>query len=81
MVGIIFLALRVVEVLILIRIVLSWIMPSRNEFTELVYSVTEPILSPFRVMLPLGHARLDLAPIIVYFLIGIIKRVVISFAY
>ncbi len=81
MVSIILWVLKIVEVLIIIRIILSWIMPEKNEFTDLVYGITEPILSPFRILLPLGRARLDLAPIIVYFLIGIIKKIIMSFVY
>lgn len=68
--------ISVVRILIIVRIVLSWVMPHRNEFTQLVYDVTEPMLKPFRVILPLGHMHMDLAPIIVFFLLSFLDRLV-----
>ena len=60
------LVIRALRILILIRIVLSWVAPySRNEFTELVYHVTEPVLGPFRMLIPMGNMRMDLSPIII----------------
>ena len=71
------LLITVISTLILIRVILSWISPSSsNGFTELVYNLTEPILKPFRVLLPMGSFRLDIAPIIAYIFFGIIRRVV-----
>ena len=74
--SILLIIIRVIEVLVLIRIVLSWIAPSRNEFTELVYNVTEPLLAPFRFRVPLGHMYLDIAPIVLYFVLGLAKRLI-----
>lgn len=69
--------IEVIRVLILIRIVLSWLMPyNRNEFTSLVYSITEPMLKPFRVLLPMGHVRIDLSPIILLFVLSFLNRLV-----
>jgi YggT family protein len=69
--------IEVIRVLILIRIVLSWLMPyNRNEFTMLVYNVTEPMLKPFRVLLPMGNVRIDLSPIILLFVLGFLNRLV-----
>lgn len=71
------LLITVINTLILIRVVLSWLSPgSSNGFTELVYNLTEPILKPFRVLLPMGNFRLDIAPIIAYIFFGIVRRVV-----
>lgn len=36
-----------VDILILIRVLLSWI-PMNNNFTELIYNLTEPMLKPFK---------------------------------
>ena len=75
-VSLLLLIIRVIEVLVLIRIVLSWIAPARNEFTELVYNVTEPLLAPFRFSIPLGNMYLDIAPIVLYFVLGLLKRLI-----
>ena len=73
---ILFKIIDIIKVLVIIRIVLSWIAPSRNEFTELVYNVTEPFLAPFRFRVPLGHMYLDIAPIVLYFVLGLAKRLI-----
>lgn len=73
------LLITVINTLILIRVILSWLSPSSsNGFTELVYNLTEPILRPFRVLLPMGNFRLDIAPIIAYIFFGIVRRVVFA---
>jgi len=50
---------------IIIRIVLSWVQPqgSGNPAIGLLYSITEPVMSPARRMLP-PIGGLDLSPII-----------------
>ncbi|WP_319370358.1 YggT family protein [uncultured Ilyobacter sp.] len=75
--NIIDLAIRALKMLILIRIVLSWVAPqSRNEFTHLVYELTEPILRPFRMLIPLGSMRMDISPILAYFALNLIRNLV-----
>lgn len=70
-------AVEILKILILLRIILSWIAPhSRNEFIELIHVVTEPILRPFRIMIPLGGARLDLSPILAYYVLGLAKYLI-----
>ena len=55
------LLITVINTLILIRVVLSWLAPmSRNGFTDLIYNTTEPILRPFRVLIPMGNMRMDI---------------------
>lgn len=69
-----FAALRI---LILLRIILSWIAPySRNEFTELINHVTEPILKPFRILIPLGRMRIDFSPILALIALNIVRNLV-----
>ncbi len=73
------LLIQVIKILIMIRIVISWVIPySRNEFTHLVYTLTEPILRPFRVLFPIGNLRLDIAPLLAYFTLDIIRKLVFS---
>ena len=72
-------SIRTMQLLIFINILLSWIAPnSRNEFTALVHSLTEPILKPFRMTLPIGNMRMDLSPIIAYYVLNFIRRIVFS---
>ena len=62
------LLITVINTLILIRVVLSWLAPmSRNGFTDLIYNTTEPILRPFRVLIPMGNMRMDISPIFLFY--------------
>ena len=51
--------------LIIIRALLSWVNPDPyNMIVQILHRVTEPVLSPFRRILPTGNLGLDLSPII-----------------
>lgn len=66
---------RAIEILILIRVLLSWLAPhTRNSFTETIYVLTEPFLRPFRNLFSSSRFYLDLSPIF-----GIIAVRLISF--
>ncbi|MCK5685226.1 YggT family protein [bacterium] len=69
---------RFFQILIFIRIILSWlpIDTKNNDFVEYVYSITEPILKIFRSILP-PIAGLDLSPIIACFAIDLIGNALI----
>lgn len=76
------LILRAARILILIRIVLSWVAPySRNEFTELVYHVTEPVLKPFRMLIPMGRMRMDLSPVIALIVLNLVRNLAFRLLY
>ena len=71
--------------LIIFRVVLSWIRPSRrNVFIDLVYALTEPLLAPIRALLrksPLGGTgmSLDLSPLVLFLLINLAKNIIMGF--
>ncbi|AVQ17024.1 YGGT family protein [Fusobacterium gonidiaformans 3-1-5R] len=69
---------EVFNILLLIRVVLSWLPMGQNALTRAVYSVTEPILEPIRrTTYPLlGNIPLDISPIIAYFLMQLIRNIV-----
>ena len=70
---------RLYSYLILARIFLTWIPIDRyNPVVQFIYRVTEPILAPFRIILPLGGMGLDLSPIIVFFLLNLLQRALIN---
>ena len=75
--GIIDKIISIINVLILIRIVLSWLAPySHNGFTDLVYGITEPILRPFRVLIPIRNMRIDISPIIACIFFSISRKII-----
>ncbi len=65
--------------LLMIRIILTWLPHNRlHPLIDFIYKITEPILEPFRNMInPIGG--IDLSPIIVFFLIRLIQRYLITF--
>ncbi|WP_300328303.1 YggT family protein [Fusobacterium sp.] len=72
------LVIEILKIVIVIRVVLSWVAPTtRNDFTEAVYSITEPMLKPFRMLLPLGYSRIDISPILAYFVLNLIRKLAI----
>ena len=64
----------VLWVLILARVVISWVAPtSGGPLVAFIYQVTEPILAPIRRVLP-ATGGLDLSPMIAILLLGVIAR-------
>ncbi|MDD3296741.1 MAG: YggT family protein [Candidatus Omnitrophica bacterium] len=66
--------------LILVRAITSWVSPDpRNPIVQFLYRVTEPILAPVRMILPLGNRRgIDLSPLVAFLGIIILRKVIIS---
>ncbi len=58
---------------LLAMIILSWVAPgSNNPAILLLYQITEPVMAPFRKLLP-PMGGLDLSPILVFILINVIQ--------
>lgn len=61
---------------LLAMIILSWVAQgSRHPAILLLYQVTEPVMAPFRKLLP-AMGGLDFSPIIVFILINVIQIVI-----
>jgi len=70
---------RLYSYLILARIFLTWIpVDQYNPVVQFIYKINEPILAPFRIILPLGNVGLDLSPIIVFFLLNLLRGAIIN---
>ena len=77
---------KLLEFLILARVILSWIPLGRNNaLVQMLYALTEPILSPIRSLLdksPLGGMMLDFsdwfAMILLYFILMILINIVLG---
>ncbi|BDG60739.1 YggT family protein [Caldinitratiruptor microaerophilus] len=75
-----------VVALITIRVLMSWFRPrSWNRQTqwffraeEAVWRLTEPLLAPFRNLLPTGGIGLDFSPIIAIFVVDLGVRLAVS---
>ncbi len=67
-------ALSILSWLIIIRALLSWVNPDPyNAIVQFLYKTTEPILEPFRRMMPLYNIGLDISPIFAILVIWFLK--------
>ncbi len=80
MTGLVCTLLGIYLLVLLVRIILSWIPVAPGGAMETVanlfYVLTEPVLGPLRRLLPpvrLGAMALDLSPIVVFFGIQILR--------
>ena len=79
------LVLLVVQLVLVVRVVLDWSVmlagpavpgSARSKALDVIYRITEPILAPVRKVLPplrAGGVSIDLAFIVVFLAIGVIR--------
>lgn len=63
---------------IFIRILLTWFITYGNALTRFLARVTDPVLIPFRRLIPPLGGMIDVSPIIVLFLIDLFQRAVFA---
>lgn len=72
-------ALSLFELALFIYVLLSWIHPAANRWTELLRRIVEPVLTPIRRFLvsrlPGQWMMMDWSPIAAWILINILHRV------
>ncbi|HAA24656.1 MAG TPA: YggT family protein [Ruminiclostridium sp.] len=73
---------RVIEILILVRVILSWIpFRTQNAFVVFIHSVTEPILGPIRNLVSRSsfgkNLMFDVSPILAYVVLGVVRHIII----
>ncbi|HHB89852.1 MAG TPA: YggT family protein [Anaerolineae bacterium] len=67
----------ILEFAILIRVLLSWVrVDPYNPLVRILYQITEPILAPFRRLIP-PTAGLDFSPILAFFALEVLRRVIL----
>lgn len=78
LIGITSLFLKVFFFALIISVILSWVAPgSYNPGAQLVNQICEPLLAPFRKLLP-NLGGLDISPIFAFITINLIDRFVIG---
>ncbi len=78
-VNLVFLSLRLFAFAILIRVILSWVSPGGyNPATAIIATLTEPVLRPFRRLIP-PIGGLDISPIFAMILLFAVSIVVDGF--
>jgi YggT family protein len=83
-VGIVRLLFWALQLIVLIRCVLSWLRtPSYTSrwlwFWNFIYAVTEPLLAPIRRAISRfsGGARLDFSPFVLVLLLSVVEQIII----
>lgn len=71
--GVIGLLVNIYFFALLATIILSWVAPgSNNPAVYLLYQITEPVMAPFRKVLP-AMGGMDFSPILVFILINVVQ--------
>lgn len=71
-------------VVMVIRIVLSWVAPRAtpydNPAMRVLYGITEPVMAPFRRLIP-PVSGIDFSPMLLFFLLSMLHNFLLSLAY
>ena len=68
----------IVNLLLLVRVLLSWISHNpHHPIIEWVYRFTDPILNPFRNIVPVTSG-IDLSPMLAFMFLLILRRIIFS---
>ena len=75
--------LSIYWLILFVRIISSWFQPPRTgplrTILRICFELTDPVLRPLRSLIPpirAGMMAIDLSPIIVFILIGVVRRAV-----
>lgn len=62
------------NILLLIRVLLSWISPgmTQSNFAQAIVALTDPVLAPVRRLLPASQ-MMDLSPLVTFFLLQLVQ--------
>lgn len=76
---------RIVYWLVIIRVLVSWVRPSTRDplvkrLLTLLFDLTEPVLSPFRRLIPANYG-VDFSPVIALLALAILERIIIALIY
>ena len=70
---------RVYEVIVIIRVLFSWIrVDTYHPVVQWVYRLTEPLLEPIRRLLPTGRIGIDFSPFLLLLALSLVRRIVIN---
>lgn len=59
-------------ILIFVRVILSWVPDGLGSFRKVIMDLTEPIMAPFRKLIP-PMGGFDLTPIIIFILLQLLQ--------
>ncbi|MEI8344859.1 MAG: YggT family protein [Candidatus Omnitrophota bacterium] len=72
-------AFELITWLIIIRAFLSWVNPDpSNAVVQVVYRLTEPLLMPFRLLIPSYKLGIDISPLLALLAVIFLKSFLVS---
>lgn len=78
MVGLLLTIIRICEIMLFARIILSWVPHNlNNPIVEFLRQITDPLLEPARKVIP-PIGGLDVSPILVFVLLEVLRRVLLG---
>ena len=74
--------LQIYTFVLLIRILITWIpnLDPYHPIVQLLFQVTEPVLEPARMLIP-PIGMIDISPIVVFIVLGILQDLLMQLAY
>lgn len=72
-------ALNLYMWIIIIRALLSWVNPDPyNPIVNILYRITEPVMSEVRKRLPVANMGIDLSPIVIFLIIVFLQSFLVT---
>jgi YggT family protein len=79
MIGLIRFLFELYAVILLARVLLSWVqVDPNNQLVKIVYQLTEPLLAPIRRILP-QSGGVDFSPMVALVVLLVVEQIVITF--
>ena len=70
---------KILKIILISRIILSWFPNNRfNPIINVIYTLSDPILDPFRQLIKPMNG-IDFSPIILFFLLNLMQNFIIRF--
>ncbi|NOZ75922.1 MAG: YggT family protein [FCB group bacterium] len=78
MIALIDFLFQILTLALLVRVVLSWIPHDpRNDIIQWLYRLTDPLIRPFQQLIPPLGMGIDLSPLLAFFALGILRKLII----
>ena len=69
----------IIELLIIARVFLSWIPVNINyKIKQFIFDLTEPLLSPFKKLIPPPKFGFDFSPILAFLSLEVLKQILLN---
>jgi YggT family protein len=79
MIGLIRFLFELYTIILLARVLLSWVqIDPNNQLVRIIYQLTEPLLAPIRRLLPQGGG-MDFSPIVALIVLLVVEQIVVMF--